>query len=188
MAGGANKLSEQQLYTLTLVERIASALSIAGIVVIICAFAAFKQCRGPIHRLIFINAFYNAFDITATMISLSGPASGDGSPLCQFQGFLLQMFPVADVLWTFVMAVNVYLIVFRRYDAVALRKLESKYIIVITIVSFIPAFVFLFVRTAEKGPMYGSVTLWCAIAPSWVLFRIVIYYVPIWWASSSIRL
>jgi len=159
MAPGAGKLTADQLNTLMLVERVASALSTVGIITIMGTFAASRQFRNPIHRLIFINAFYNAFDITATMISLSGPAAGDNSALCQFQGFLMQMFPVADVMWTFVMAVDVYLIVFRRYDAASLRKLEIKYTAVITFIAFIPAFVFLFIRTAEKGPFYGSVTV-----------------------------
>ncbi|KFY81327.1 hypothetical protein V500_11535 [Pseudogymnoascus sp. VKM F-4518 (FW-2643)] len=114
------------------------------------------------------------------MISLSGPRAGNGSPLCQFQGFLMQMFPPADVFWTTAMALDVYLIVFRRYDAEALRKLEWKYFSVITTLVFIPAIAFLFVHTEDKGPMYGSVTLWCAINPSWVLYRIIFYYAPIW--------
>lgn len=120
-------------------------------------------------------------------------------------------FPVADVLWTLVMAVDVYLIVFHCYDTRGLRKLEWKYMVGITVFTFVPAFVMLFIDTEERGPMYGGVTvgtwvaafisqspihkelirqvltsrnmsgqLWCAIAPNWVLFRIVIYYVPIW--------
>ena len=57
------------------------------------------------------------------------------------------------------MAINVFLIVFRSYDAEALRRLELKYMVGITALTFIPAFVFLFVRTDDKGPMYGSVTV-----------------------------
>lgn len=57
------------------------------------------------------------------------------------------------------MACDVFLIVFYRHDAEALRKLEMKYIGVITALVFIPAVVFLFIRTAEKGPIYGSVTV-----------------------------
>jgi hypothetical protein len=68
-------------------------------------------------------------------------------------------FPLADVLWTLAMAVNVFLIVFRGYSTESLRKLEWKYLAVITTVTFIPAFTFLFVRTDDRGPMYGSVTV-----------------------------
>src|ERR1700761_892513 len=100
------------------------------------------------------------------------------------------------------MAFNVFLIVFYRYDVTDLRRLEIKYLVVITTVVFIPSFVFLFIRTPDKGPMYGSVIvggllqpelssdphmltngrwqLWCAVAPNWVIFRIILYYVPIW--------
>ena len=173
-------LSADQLRVLQTVERSASALSTLGIVTIIVTFFVSRYFRNPIDRLILINAFYNAFDITATMISLSGPRAGNGSALCQFQGFLMQMFPLADVLWTLAMAIDVFLIVFYQYDARSLHRLEKKYIAAITGFTFIPAFAFLFVHSADKGHMYGSVTLWCAIAPDWVLFRIIFYYAPIW--------
>lgn len=68
-------------------------------------------------------------------------------------------FPIADVLWTLAMAINVYLIVFHSYDIESLRRLEWKYVAGITTVTFIPAFVMLFIRTPDKGPMYGGVTV-----------------------------
>jgi len=61
------------------------------------------------------------------------------------------------------MAINVYLIVFRRYDAESLRRLEWKYFAGIVVFTFIPALVFLFINTEEKGPMYGSVTV-CSLS------------------------
>lgn len=57
------------------------------------------------------------------------------------------------------MALNVFLVVFHQYDAAALRKLELKYITAITTITFIPAFAFIFISTADKGPIYGSVTV-----------------------------
>jgi hypothetical protein len=68
-------------------------------------------------------------------------------------------FPVADVLWTFAMAMDTYLVVFHHFDTQSLRKLEIKYISVITTLSFIPAFVFLFIRGHTKGPIYGDETV-----------------------------
>jgi hypothetical protein len=172
-------LSADQLRALAIVERSASVLSICGIITIIVTFCFSRQFRNPIHRIIFINAFYNLFDVTATTISLSGPDAGNHSALCQFQAFLLQMyvcpveckitltnsiflsdrFPLADVLWTLAMAFDVFLIVFYKYEAEDLRKLEVKYTIGITSLVLIPAVAFLFVHTKEKGPMYGSVTV-----------------------------
>lgn len=114
---------------------------------------------------------------------------------------------MADVLWTVAMAVDVYLVVYHRFEAEALRKLELYYITIITCIVAIPAIVFLFIHTPEKGPMYGSVTVslntsllsqayfwlisnskfWCSISPKWVLFRILFYYGPIWYASMIIQ-
>jgi len=84
-------LSDAQLRAIEIAERAGSALSIVGILTIIGTFIISPSFRNPIHRLILINTLYNAFDITATMISLSGPRAGNGSSLCQFQGFLMQM-------------------------------------------------------------------------------------------------
>lgn len=68
-------------------------------------------------------------------------------------------FPLADVFWTFATAWNVFLIVFYQYDANDLRQLEKTYLGIITAIVFIPALVFLFIHTPEKGPMYSSVTV-----------------------------
>lgn len=84
-------LSHHQLQVLTLVERSASILSVIGIATIVGTFSLSRQFRNPIQRIVFINAFYNIFDVTATFISLSGPEAGNSSRLCQFQGFLMQM-------------------------------------------------------------------------------------------------
>ncbi|PMD45810.1 putative cAMP receptor [Hyaloscypha variabilis F] len=173
-------LTHHQMEVLTIVERSASVLSTIGIATIIGTFCFSRQFRNPIQRIVFINAFYNIFDVTATFISLSGPEAGNSSRLCQFQGFLMQMFPLADVLWTLAMAIDVFLIVFYKYDTEDLHKLEIKYIAIITALVFIPAASFLFVHTKERGPMFGSVTIWCSISPHWVLFRILFFYGPIW--------
>ncbi|KAK8932334.1 hypothetical protein VCV18_000868 [Metarhizium anisopliae] len=150
-------ITDDQAKILQIVGRAASALSALGVVTIITVFCVAPHFRNPMHRLIFINAFYNAFDVACTMISVSGPAAGNASALCKLQAFINQMFPLADVLWTLAMAIDVFLIVFRRYDGESLKRLEWKYMAVITSVTFIPAFAFLFVETEEKGPVYGSV-------------------------------
>lgn len=61
------------------------------------------------------------------------------------------------------MAYDVFLIVFYRYDAEDLRRLEIKFIVIITTLVFVPALAFLFVGTPEKGPMYGSETVGVSI-------------------------
>ncbi|KAJ5778684.1 hypothetical protein N7520_001930 [Penicillium odoratum] len=122
------------------------------------------------------------------MISISGPERGGGSSLCQFQGFALQMFPLADVLWTLAMALDTYLVVFHHFDAHYLRKLEPKYIGGNTTLTFIPALAFLFIHSDEKGPVYGSETIWCSISPKWILLRLILYYGPVWLTLAAVLL
>lgn len=88
---GEVALDDRQRTILMAVTRGASTLSGLGVITIITTFFLSKHFRNPMHRLIFINAFYNAFDVTCTMISVSGYANGNKSALCQFQGFLNQM-------------------------------------------------------------------------------------------------
>jgi hypothetical protein len=88
---GEGALSHEQQYILMIVTRIASSLSAFGVVTIIGTYWFSKHFRNPMHRLIVINAFYNALDVVCTMISTSGPKAGNLSALCQFQGFLNQM-------------------------------------------------------------------------------------------------
>ncbi|KAL4925266.1 putative cAMP receptor (Car4) [Aspergillus undulatus] len=174
------KLSGYQLHQLSIAGRTASALSLLGVGTIIATFCYSPNFRSPTHRIMLINVFYNLFDFVATMISVSGPEAGVDSGLCRFQAFSLQMFPVADVLWTLAMTWDVVLVVLYHYKPEALRKLEKIYLAIITALTFIPALVFLFIRSDDKGPLYGSVTFWCSISPNWVLFRIIFYYAPIW--------
>lgn len=84
--------SPGELKGIAIAGRVSSVLSILGSFTIIGAFALSRHFRSPIHRIIFYNAFYNLFDSVATMISTSGPAAGELSSLCQFQGFALQMY------------------------------------------------------------------------------------------------
>ncbi|OQE20324.1 hypothetical protein PENSTE_c013G08597 [Penicillium steckii] len=175
-----SSLSQGQLDMIGIAGRVTSVLSILGSATIIGAFMGSRHLRTPINRIIFYNAFYNLFDSVATMISVNGPYAGDYSSLCQFQGFALQMFPIADVLWTFAMALDTYLVVFHRFDTHSLLKLEKYYLSSISLLTFIPALVFLFIRTPERGPLYGSETIWCSISPEWMIIRIVLYYAPVW--------
>jgi hypothetical protein len=78
--------------------------------------------------------------------------------------YCIHRFPLADVLWTFAMSLDTYLVVFHHFDAHSLQKLEIKYIGVISALTGIPAIVFLFIRTPARGPIYGgeTVSLTCA--------------------------
>lgn len=174
-------LSDEQLEMIGITGRVTSVLSILGSFIIIGAFCLSRYFRSPIHRIIFFNSFYNLIDSAGTMISVSGPAAGDTSSLCQFQGFALQMylrietlaycseleqgwlshyrFPLADVLWTLAMSLDTYLVVFHHFDARSLQKLELKYVGAISALTGIPAIVFLFIRTPERGPIYGGETV-----------------------------
>lgn len=65
----------------------------------------------------------------------------------------------ADTLWMFSMALNVYLTFFHRYSGEQLIALEPYYLAFNYGVPFIPAMVFVFAKTEERGRIFGDATV-----------------------------
>ena len=64
-------------------------------------------------------------------------------------------FVPADAIWNLFLAVNVYLTLFKKYNAEDLKALEWRYILMAYGGPFVVAFIFLFVETKERGKIYG---------------------------------
>lgn len=74
----------------------------------------------------------------------------------------------ADALWTLAMAVNAYLVIFRKYDIEDLKRLEKWYLLVCYGLPFIPAFAFCFVDDGSKGRMFGSATVSISLSHTFI--------------------
>lgn len=64
-------------------------------------------------------------------------------------------FVPADALWNLAMAINVYLTLFKKYNAQQLKALEWKYHLMAYGAPFVIAFIFIFVENEERGKIYG---------------------------------
>lgn len=80
-----------ELPALETIERVASCFSLVETLIIFITFASSSDFRRPINRLIFYASWGNTLCNIATMISQSGIRANQGSPLCRFQAFLIQM-------------------------------------------------------------------------------------------------
>ena len=145
----------QELRALQTVERVASCFSLIGTTLIFITFASSTKFRKPMNRLIFYASWGNTLCNVATMISESGIKAGQASHLCQFQGFLIQMFVPADALWNLAMAINIYMTLFKKYRADQLKALEWKYHIMCYGGPFIIALTLIFVENGSRGKVYG---------------------------------
>ncbi|KAL8933109.1 MAG: hypothetical protein Q9211_005959 [Gyalolechia sp. 1 TL-2023] len=174
------QLTPYQLRTLETTERVASCFSVVGTIFIMLTFVWSPKFRKPVNRLIFYASWGNALCNVATLMSQSGIRAGRDSHLCQFQGFLIQMFLPADALWNLCMAINVYMTLFKKYNAQRLKALEWKYHIICYALPFIVAVVYLFIDISPRGKIYGPASLWCWIAIEWVALRIALVYGPAW--------
>ncbi|KAI9806239.1 MAG: hypothetical protein M1825_006354 [Sarcosagium campestre] len=173
-------LSDGQMHAIQITERITSVLSLLGTFFIIGTFLCSSAFHKPINRLVFYACFGNIAANVGTLMSTSGIEAGVGSPLCQFQAFLIQMFMPADALWTLAMATNVYLTFFRKYNANQLRSMEWKYLIFCYGLPVFPAFVFLFIQSGDGARIYGPATLWCWVSIEWDFLRVATFYAPVW--------
>lgn len=153
MAGHAP--TAHQLQALQTTERVASCFSLIGTSLIFVTFASSSKFRKPINRLIFYATWGNILCNVGTMISESGIRAGQKSHLCQFQAFLIQMFVPADALWNLAMAINVYMTLFKKYNAQQLKTLEWRYHLMCYGGPFIIALALEFAETRSRGAVYG---------------------------------
>ncbi|PQE10664.1 G- coupled receptor protein [Rutstroemia sp. NJR-2017a BBW] len=173
------QLTPKEVEILIIIERTTASISVTGTLALLTTFIFIKSFRTLSNTIIFYASFANLFANVAALIGGSA-LSRVNSPLCQFQGFLLEMFMQSDPWWSLAMAMNVYLVFFHRFDGARLKKLYPYYGLICYGLPFIPAMVCLFVKTKKKGRIYGNATLWCWIDGPWASLRIYSYYAPIW--------
>ncbi len=97
----------------------------------------------------------------------------------------MSRFLPADAFWNLVIAWNLYLTLYRNYNADQLRALDWKYFTLVYGTAFVPAFVYCFVETSARGKVYGPAGLWCWISLEWDFIRLVTCYAPAWSVSFS---
>jgi len=86
----------------------------------------------------------------------------------------------ADALWNLAMAINVYMTIFRNYNAEQLKRLEWRYHVMAYGLPFVVALTYIFVETSARGRIYGPATLWCWIDNDWAVLRVGLCYIPAW--------
>ena len=90
----------------------------------------------------------------------------------------LNRFLGVDAYWALCMAINVYLAFFKGYTVEQLRALDVRYLLACYGLSFIPAFVFIFINS--PWPIYGNAIIWCWISYEWDFLRLVVLYAIVW--------
>ena len=87
----APALTPEQHRIMAITERIASSISIVGILFIILSYLLASGFSKPINRLVFYASWGNLGLCMVALISVNGPDAGQNSVMCQLQGFLAQL-------------------------------------------------------------------------------------------------
>ncbi|KAL1630305.1 hypothetical protein SLS56_004977 [Neofusicoccum ribis] len=140
--------------------RVSAMLGLAGSLFIIATFVLLPRLRRPMNRLLFYTSLGNLFLDTFYFISVWAiPKPGGSMHFCRTQGFMIQIFSLSPSLWTTSMAINVYLIVFRKFTTLELKRLEPWYISINYGIPLAIAFVFLMLDVApSQKAIYGPAT------------------------------
>lgn len=80
-----------------------------------------------------------------------------------------------DSLWSFCMAVNIYLAFYRRYSAEDLKRLEKWYLLLCYGLPLILATALSLIKTSERGRIYGP-----ALVGTWSPCRLPLFMTWIW--------
>ncbi|KAK2024541.1 G-protein coupled receptor [Colletotrichum zoysiae] len=176
---GTTSMVKEGLDVLSIIERTCSVLSLIGCIFIIGTFCLSRAFHKPINRLVFFASFGNMMTNVGTLMARSYVGSPDSTG-CQLQAFLVQMFMPADAFWTLAMAINVYLTFYYKFDAERLRGMEITYLVCCYGIPFVPALVYIFIKSDDGQRVYGNATLWCWITPGWEIWRIITFYGPVW--------
>lgn len=165
--------------------RTSSVFSIAGTIFTLGTFLFCRGFNGPINRLVFFASWGNLITDIPALISQAGPRAGGDSALCQAQAFFVQSFCPADVYWTFAMALNVYLVIFRKYSAEQLGRLEWRYFVLCYGVPVALGLSYCFVRSDSRGRIYGNAVVWCWVTAEWPDLRFGTCYGLIWLSAAG---
>jgi len=83
-------LTKQEISNLIIIERVTASVSVVGTLSLLATFVFIKDFRTLSNTIIFWASFANIFANVAALIGGSA-LTKESSPLCQLQGFLLEM-------------------------------------------------------------------------------------------------
>ncbi len=165
------------------IARFSSVLSLLGSLGLIVSHAMGEKKKNPINQIVFslcIKDFLGSlFTFLARWPTQSfGTFQALNNPiLCNIQAVGIQWFFVAGMYWTGVIAMQVLFAVIKNKP---ITPTAQKYFhIAVWIVSGVPAIGLLFAGENNES-VYGDAILWCWITSKYSLYKIVLYYVPVW--------
>ncbi|KND92938.1 Cyclic AMP receptor-like protein A [Tolypocladium ophioglossoides CBS 100239] len=176
----AEHLSQHQIDVLIALERTGGSISLIAVMFIFLAYALVRRVRNVQNTFIVFASVSNVGASIASIIALDGLEEGKGTPLCQTQSFLFEMFMQSDPWWSLAMAINVFLVFYYRTSPDSFRRWWWLYCLICYGGPFVIALTLLLIKNPDKGPVYGEATIWCWVDPAWDSVRIYSYYMLIW--------
>lgn len=118
-------VEDQRLKEIYIANAVASLISIAGCLFIICMYSIFEELRKLAFKLIMILSVFDLLNAISFVIPTYEAENTD--TVCVIQGILMNFSTFAAVIWTSFIALTLYLIVVKGF--VDIKKLMSRYLV-----------------------------------------------------------
>lgn len=149
-------------------------ISVIACLSIIFLYYKAKELRVYAFKLVVILATLDMLKSLTMIIPTYSSDSQDVS--CAFQACAYQFFTVGGFLLTLLMAVSLYLCIIRNFqDIERYSKVFFACIFLASVCATVPVFVF---------RIWGRVNYWCWVSKEYTMFRILIFYGPLWVENS----
>ncbi|RKP11129.1 slime mold cyclic AMP receptor-domain-containing protein [Thamnocephalis sphaerospora] len=155
--------------------------SFLGSLAIIISYWTVDSMRNGVAELIMFMSCTKLTSAIALIIGKHGPDAGESSFLCQMQSVFSQYGDFAAMVWSSFIAVDITLIMLRRYSVDQVCKLHRRvYLPICIALPLIIALLPIWVPDADGERFYGDAGGWCWFTEKNARFRFYLLYIPFW--------
>ncbi|KNC98653.1 uncharacterized protein SPPG_06335 [Spizellomyces punctatus DAOM BR117] len=168
-----------ELQSIQVAVRVASCLSILGSCSILGTYLLASRFKSITNRLVF---YMSVADLVASiMLSLgSFPIEHGSEAFCSAQGFIIQTYIQASMVWTLVMSMSIVFAVCKHRPLRDFMRYEKYFHAAAWGLPLISSIVLQLLREDDKGPVFAPSVFWCWIGGKYTSYRMIFFYGPLW--------
>ncbi|KAI8801522.1 hypothetical protein BJ742DRAFT_836836 [Cladochytrium replicatum] len=169
-------LTAAQQSSLQPIIQSAASLSFLGSVFIIATYLFVESFRKPSNRLVFYMSFANMLGSIFMFLSSWPARTWQNRALCTAQGWLMNTFMLAAIMWSGCLSLQVLLATRKGSNVDQLQQYERWFHLVSWGVPVALSTLLLFIAS----DVYGDAVLWCWITASYQEYRFWFFYMWLW--------
>ncbi|KAI8056874.1 hypothetical protein BDF22DRAFT_668361 [Syncephalis plumigaleata] len=174
-------LTEADWKIIMIVTQVNASLSLICAIITIVTFFIWKRFRTAVSGPVCLMAAADILSMIGYSISRYGPRAGQHTVLCQIQGTLIQVGDLSAILWPGCIAMDLMLVMYKGRSISQVDQLHYRvYAPICVAIPIIVGLSGLLVRDGDGNRFYGDSGPWCWISKPYLLFQLLLLYIPLW--------